>query len=104
MCVFQLCFTENDFDIDDEYVVIVEALAGMLTGTATVGSFGLVLEDANRNFELLGVSAGDVVENITDGSRGMMELVDDDAITVGDAHDNLIAVLRDIHRGRALQH
>ncbi|MGH8245798.1 MAG: hypothetical protein ACREUU_05130, partial [Gammaproteobacteria bacterium] len=73
---------DNDFDANDEYYVEVRGLAASLDGTATGGSAGLVLEDALRDFDDLIVAAGDVVENITDGSSGMVEYVDDELITV----------------------
>ncbi|MBI2994661.1 MAG: hypothetical protein HYY48_10865 [Gammaproteobacteria bacterium] len=74
--------TDNDFDDGDEYVVEAKALAGAHAGTATAGSDNLALEDTARDFEEQGVSAGDVVENITDGSSGIVASVDSDTLTV----------------------
>ena len=73
---------DNDFDDGDEYVVEVRALVGAYAGTATAGSDGQTLEDTTKDFEELGVSAGDVIENITDGSSGIVTSVDGDQITV----------------------
>jgi type II secretory pathway pseudopilin PulG len=56
---------DNDFDAGDEYAVDFR-----ITGTATAGSAGVVLEDTSKNFIARGVAAGDLVVNLTDGSIG----------------------------------
>lgn len=84
--------TDNDFDQDDEYYIDVAARSSALSGRATTGSASLTLVDADedgggadvaKDFEELGVSAGDVVDNISDGSSGIVETVDGDQLTVG---------------------
>lgn len=75
--------TENDFDnptptnLDnaDSYFIQIRDLPSALTGTATAGSGGLTLEDTTKDFEEIALP-GDVIENITDGSRGVIESVD----------------------------
>ena len=62
---------ENDFDDEDEYYIVPQSAAYLtdsLSGTATAGSAGLVLEDTDKNFIRMGIKAGDVLENAMDGS------------------------------------
>jgi hypothetical protein len=72
----------NAFAIDDEYYVEIKDLSSALNGTATAGSSSFILEDTNSNFEVLDVRIGDVVENITDDSAGIVVSVDNDELTV----------------------
>jgi hypothetical protein len=74
--------TDNNFEMDDEYYVEIRALASTLMSKATFGSSGLILKDTNRDFEELGIKAGDVVDNISDGSSGIVSSVDGDVLTV----------------------
>lgn len=53
-----------------------------LTGTATAGSSGNTLEDANVDFIALGTRVGDVALNTTDGSRGIIDAVTTNTISV----------------------
>jgi len=77
--------SENDFDTDDEYYVDIAApvFATPFIGTAaaTSGS-GLVLTDTNQDFDALGVQIGDILENVTDGSSGVIETVTSTQLTV----------------------
>jgi len=72
----------NAFAIDDEYYVEIKDLSSALNGTATAGSSSFILEDTNSNFEVLDVRIGDVVENITDDSAGIVVSIDNDELTV----------------------
>lgn len=54
----------------------------VFSGTATAGSSGLVLEDDTKDFDDIRITAGDIIENVTDGSSGMIASVDDDKITI----------------------
>lgn len=50
--------------------------AAVVAGTATSGSSTTVLEDAGKNFNSLGITAGDfVVSNDTDGTRSVVKTV-----------------------------
>jgi len=73
--------TDNDFDDDDEYYVYVNNLASVLSGTATSGSSSLTLEDSSNDFVELGIVTGDIIENITDGSSGIVDSVTANTIT-----------------------
>ncbi|MGQ0657843.1 MAG: hypothetical protein ACT4NU_07080 [Chromatiales bacterium] len=44
-------------------------------GTATLGSLGPLLEDTNVDFLALGVNAGDYVENLSTGLKGVIQTV-----------------------------
>ena len=74
--------TDNDFDNGDEYAVITRSNSGLLTGLATSGSSGLTLNDSGKDFDQVGVSTGDIVEDISDGSSGMVTAVSSTQITV----------------------
>lgn len=63
----------NDFDTGDQYFVDVTAAATAFTGTATAGSAGLILRDSTKNFSKLGVRVGDILDNITGGSNGIID-------------------------------
>ena len=54
-----------------------------LTGYAGAASGGLTLDDSTQDFSAWGVAVGDIVYNITDGSRGVVSFVNDsESITV----------------------
>jgi hypothetical protein len=74
--------TDNDFDNGDEYAVITRSNSGLLTGMATAGSSGLTLNDSGKDFDQVGVSAGDIVEDLSDGSSGMVTAVSSTQISV----------------------
>lgn len=74
--------TDNDFDNGDEYVVMTRSNLNLLTGTATTGSGSLILYDSGKNFDGIGVTTGDIVDDITDGSSGMIESVSSTRVTV----------------------
>ncbi|MCH7696133.1 MAG: hypothetical protein IIB73_07540, partial [Proteobacteria bacterium] len=72
----------DDFEENDIYHIQLTNVPTLFSGTATAGSSGLVLEDTAKDFDNLRVAAGDIFENVTDGSSGMITSVDDDQITV----------------------
>lgn len=74
--------SNNTFALDDEYYVEIKALASRLASSASSGSSGLVLEDTNRDFDELGIKPGDIVDNLDDGSSGVVAEVDGDELTV----------------------
>ncbi|MBL1141976.1 MAG: hypothetical protein HND53_08105 [Proteobacteria bacterium] len=74
--------TDNDFDNNDGYFIDVTAAATAFTGTATAGSANLVLNDSSKDFSKLNVRVGDIVENITGGSSGIIEEVSSTQLTV----------------------
>jgi hypothetical protein len=74
--------TENDFDTDDDYFIDVRAAAAVFTGTATAGSAGVVMNDSGKDFTKLNIQPGDIIENITGGSSGVIESVTATQITV----------------------
>ncbi len=74
--------TNNTFTSGDEYYVLPRAVSAKLSGTATAGSSGLVLRDSTRDFDELTVAAGDIIDNITDGSSGMIVSALNTQITV----------------------
>nr|VFK20367.1 MAG: hypothetical protein BECKLFY1418C_GA0070996_107115 [Candidatus Kentron sp. LFY] len=53
-------------------------LAGTVTGNHGLGPMGF--EDSDTDFREMGVSAGDVALNVTDGSRGVIRLVTDHGV------------------------
>ena len=73
--------TENDFDVDDEYAVIkTNWSTNILSGTAGGGSSNLTLVDSTMDFKEIGISAGNIVENLSDingtaWSKGIIESV-----------------------------
>ncbi|HIF51716.1 MAG TPA: hypothetical protein EYQ42_09375, partial [Thiotrichaceae bacterium] len=74
--------TENEFVEDDVYHIKVMDIPTVFSGTATSGSNGLVLEDDTKDFDDIKITAGNIIENVTDGSSGMIVSVDDDEITI----------------------
>ncbi|MCY4339072.1 MAG: hypothetical protein OXD47_09780 [Gammaproteobacteria bacterium] len=60
---------ENDFDRGDVYFIELRGPGRAVSGTATGGSSGLLLKDTGQDFREVGVAPGDVVENLTEGSR-----------------------------------
>jgi hypothetical protein len=74
--------TENDFDEDDAYQIQLSNVLTTFSGTATLGSTDLKLEDTTKDFDDLEIAEGDVLENVTDGSSGIIDSIDDDEITV----------------------
>lgn len=77
--------TNNTFAVNNEYYVEIMTLADTLRSVATANtdSNGLTLENTSRDFVELGVKVGDVIDNITDGSRGIVTGVSTNRITVG---------------------
>ena len=72
---------DNDFDADDQYVVIQSGLQSDLNnGSATAGSSGNTLENTFRDFDELTLRLGDVVEN--GANRAMITRIDNDEIEV----------------------
>jgi hypothetical protein len=73
---------DNDFGTGDEYHILRKQLQQTLSGTATVNSSGLLLEDNLKDFANMDIELGDVVENIDDGSVGIISLISANQITV----------------------
>ncbi|GEM_PF-1049667 len=73
---------ENDFDEDDEYSVFIKDASNVLSGTATAGSSGLILNDTSQDLTDIGIRVGDVIENVSDGSSGIIASIDADEIEV----------------------
>ncbi len=77
--------TNNTFADGNEYFVDVRYMPDILMQTATAGSDGNTLVDSGRDFAVLGVAPGDIIENLYDGSdrsSGVVSIVDGDEITV----------------------
>ena len=75
---------ENDFDEDERYYVHtdIDSLANTLYGTATGGTTGTTLVDTSKEFKKLGVTPGHIVDNVTNGTSGIVETVTATRITV----------------------
>jgi len=72
---------DNDFDSDDQYEIYSD-----LSGTASAGSSGLVLQDTSRDFEDMGIVPGDVIDILDPVTRavlssGMIESISGSQIT-----------------------
>lgn len=68
--------TSNSFAQDDFYVIETFNYASAFTGNAGSGSADTTLVDSSKNFKDLGVGPGDVIENLTDGSQGIIKSAD----------------------------
>lgn len=68
---------DNDYDNGDEYYIYPAALSdtGQLTGTATNANNSASLQDTGNDFVELDITPGDIVDNLTDGSSGVVESV-----------------------------
>ena len=73
---------ENDFDENDAYTIIIHDRNTPYAGVASGGSSGPELEDVTKNFSELAVAPGDVVENLTDGSSGIIDDISGNTITL----------------------
>lgn len=71
---------DNDFDRGDVYFIAPQAQARAFSGAAQAGSGGLVLKGAAR-FDKLGIVPGDVIDNATDDSRGVVRAVEKTSLT-----------------------
>lgn len=58
-------------------------LLGGLTGLCTTDQAGTVLTDATANFTTLGVTVGDRIRNVTDGSSAVITVVGTTTVTHG---------------------
>ncbi len=67
---------ENDFDRGDVYFIELRGPGRIVSGTANGGSSGPLLKDTGQDFREVGVVPGDVVENLTEGSRATVAGVD----------------------------
>jgi hypothetical protein len=68
--------TDNDFDDNDDYQI------RSYTGEATNATDNtLTLDDSHKNFTTMGVSIGDVIVNIKDGSLGRVSTVTQTSLT-----------------------
>ena len=75
--------TDNDFDKGDIYFIERRALPHTLSGSAAAGSNGFTLKDTSKDFGKTGVIPGDLVENLSDGSRGAITTVTATSLTAG---------------------
>ncbi len=69
--------TDNDYDDGDEYYIYPAALSNQLMGFATNANDNASLENSavTNDFVELGITPGDIVDNITDGSSGVVDSV-----------------------------
>lgn len=74
--------TANGFSVNDTYQILVKGLPALLRGTANGGTSNLTLKDSTKKFTTIGVAIGDVVEDRTDGSAGVINSVNSTQITV----------------------
>lgn len=75
--------TNNVFNDDDRYAVIVNSSTSTFSGTAKIGSSGITLVDNTKDFKDIGVAPGDVIENLgVNISSGMVESVSANEITL----------------------
>ena len=74
--------TDNDFDVDDEYVVMPAATPTVLSGTATSTGDNDTLNDNSRNLNNIGIAIGDIVDNISDGSSAIIKSISTNSIEV----------------------
>jgi hypothetical protein len=74
--------SDNDYDDDDEYYIYPAALAnlGQLRGVATNANDNASLEDANNDFNELDIMSGDIVDNLDDGSSGVVDTVSENEL------------------------
>jgi len=73
---------DNDFDTEDEYYIVSMDTAEKINDSANITSSGLTLVDDDQKFVTLGVMPGDIIDNITDGSSGMIESVSSESTIV----------------------
>ena len=80
--------TDNLFDDDDEYYIYPSSLAEVpligsakLIGRATNANDNASLEDANNDFVELGITPGDIVDNLSNGSSGVVDSVSTTELT-----------------------
>jgi len=67
--------TENRFDMNDRY--LIPRVAGQTESNST-----LTLTDSTKDFQALGVREGDLVQNFSDSSFGIVRSVSQDSLTV----------------------
>lgn len=72
----------NDFDEGDEYYIVAMDTAKKIDEKANITSGGLTLVDDNQKFVTLGVVPGDIIDNITDGSSGIVESVSSESTII----------------------
>lgn len=74
---------DDSFQPGDLYVVVLSAAPARLSGSASAGSAATMLvAEAPDDFESAGVRPGDIVENLTDGSSGVVDFVAGDTLRV----------------------
>jgi hypothetical protein len=75
----------NQFAANDSYLVIplsASSIPSRYNGTATAGSSGLTLSDTSKDFNDSAVMIGDVIDDVTDGSHGVINAVNNTTLTV----------------------
>lgn len=73
---------DNDFDTGDEYYIVAMDTAKKFDEKANASSSGLTLVDDNQKFVTIGVIPGDIIDNITDGSSGLVESVSSESTII----------------------
>ncbi|MCZ6526521.1 MAG: hypothetical protein O6928_08230, partial [Gammaproteobacteria bacterium] len=73
---------DNDFDTEDEYYIVSMDTAEKIDDSANITSSGLTLVDDDQEFVILGVVPGDIIDNITDGSSGIVESVSSESTII----------------------
>ncbi len=76
--------TNNCFALNDSYQIIPisSSAANQYSGTASAGSSGLTLADTTKDFNDSAVKVGDVIDDVTDGSHGVINGVNNTSLTV----------------------
>lgn len=72
----------NSFNVNDTYQIMVKGIPARLRGTATGGTSNFTLEDTTKDFAEIGIGIGDVVDDRTDGSSGVITNVSGMQFTV----------------------
>lgn len=72
----------NELRENDVFLIKPQGAPAVLSGMAGSGSTGLELEDPTRNFRALGIYPGAVVENVADGSAGLIASVRNSVLVV----------------------
>ncbi len=85
---------ENRFDRNDHYYIDIKATLAV-AGTARSGSDGSTLEDTNKDFQTLGIRVGDVLENVGDGSSGLVTTVTATRLSVDSLRGGVDNTFRD---------
>jgi hypothetical protein len=102
--------TDNDFDrIDsdsdtsnhkDRYVVLLQNPAALYSGTAGAGSYNLFVRDSGGDFIVRGIRQGDIIDNLSDGSSGIVDTVQSNVLKLKSLTGGSISSFRSGHTFR----